>query len=114
MLHLTGRTNLILRCMEQAPSRTCRRAFGTGKVEVLGLFEANDPSISGPGWILRVTSINGTDWYLRLTPVVAEYTVERIDKVNWKNWRGDSSDLRYTLKSGDNPGLYGRLRDAEI
>ena len=112
-MHLTGRTDLILRFKQAVDSRACQRAFDTGTVEVLGGFNPILPGTSEVGWAVRITSVNDSEWYYILVPSFAGYRVRYVGRVHWENWIGDPRAPRWTITSGDNPAEYGRLRDAE-
>lgn len=115
MLHLTGRTDLILHCHTLAPTSVIRRAFVTGTVEVLGLFNPISPSAPHPGWVIRVTTCNGTEYALALVPDFLRHYLVQLDEIRWEHWQGGYIAFRSSiLTSGDNPKEYRRLRDAAI
>ena len=114
MQHFVGRTDLILYCHRKVKSRACQRAFATGRVEVLGLFRPIGPGTDLPGWIVRITSPSGTDWYVGVLCELLGYCAFQVAHPRWGNWAGDPLGGQWTLHNGDNPELYGRLRDGEI
>ena len=113
MLHLTGRNDLIAICHYNAPSRACKRAFVSGVVEVLGLFNPIRPGTDDIGWVVSVTSVNDSVWYVGLVPDGAGFRVFRLNEVSWDCWQGVSDDIPgLSLTSGDHPKTYRRLFDA--
>lgn len=110
--HIRYRSELVeYAARHTAWSRTLRRAFDTGTVEVLGGFSTIPPWASS-GWIIRVTSRFERDRLIavccdRAKPVMR---VAEIDDVPWKYWDGMEDRKVKSFYDGDHPHLYAKKR----
>jgi len=107
-IRIRSRNELIDWLEKCKPRRSIVRAIQEGQVENLGAFDLS----SGPGWIVKVTSVFDKVWYVKITPFLNFYGTVLIADVPWELWIGDKSDNK--LYQGDNPQEYKLLRDKEL
>jgi hypothetical protein len=109
MLDPSDRSGLIEIAARLAPTPACRRAFVTGRVEVLGGFDTIPPGTLA-GWILAVTTKRGALWHVAVIADVHRHTYwARLQAdVPWQLWLGSEmvdSDT-YSIYAGDHPCVY--------
>jgi hypothetical protein len=103
--HLRDRADLIALVARAAPVPAARRAYMTGRIEVLGGFSKFPPGTS-PGWGLVVTTKHGQVY--RLAVVVRPklvYAVHLLTTIPWAFWVKNAP-----VWGGDYPELYNEVR----
>ena len=109
-MHIRNRNDLIEWLDNNAPQRAIARALQEGQVENLGAFEQVSPG-SGPGWIVKVTSVHNKVWFVAIYHRQKFRCFVRDLEPCWKNWIGEFAKNK--LYQGDKPLEYKRLRDGK-
>ena len=113
MDRIDTRTQLINFICQHESSSVKRACHAGGTVKVLGGFSQVPPG-TGPGWIVRITSVHGRTWFIAVSPHESRptFNVRRLcltGGIPWRFYVGQSPAKRaaggnvYSIYNGDDP-----------